>query len=74
MTLLAWPSCAARREEQFDREPANWEGVNNRSSPFAPKTVAQDFGYSPSTGHAGGQSGEIGGRIYQAGAAVYSGI
>lgn len=74
LTLCSSPSRAALRQETFDREPVNWEGVNNRSSHFAPKTVAQDFGYSPATRHAGGQPGEIGGRIYQAGEAAYYGF
>src|SRR5687767_9739913 len=34
---------AALRHESFDREPPNWEGVNNRSTAFEPKKVVQDF-------------------------------
>src|SRR5262245_51294453 len=65
-------SAAAVRQESFDREPANWEGVNSRNKFFEPKTVAQDFGYS-STSRAGGQAGEIGGRINPAGEPAYYG-
>jgi hypothetical protein len=64
----------ALREERFDREPAGWEGVNNRSTSFEPKTVTQDFGWSPRTGHAGGRAGEVGGRINPAGEAAYYGV
>ncbi|MEK7678052.1 MAG: hypothetical protein AAB676_19645 [Verrucomicrobiota bacterium] len=73
MTFWAEPSRAALREENFDREPANWKGVNNRSTHFAPKTVSQDFGYSPLSSRAGGRPGEIGGRINPAGEAAYYG-
>jgi len=69
--LLAWPVQAEIYTEDFDREPAHWEGVNNRSTHFAPKTVVQDFGYSAGTRHAGGQAGEVGGRINPAGEAAY---
>ncbi len=61
------------RTEAFDREPAGWEGVNHRSTYFAPKTVTQDFGYNPATRHAGGRPGEVGGRINPAGEAAYYG-
>jgi len=71
--LPAGPAEAAIREENFDQEPAGWEGVNNRNTHFAPKTVTQDFGYSASTHHAGGQQGEIGGKINPAGEAAYYG-
>ena len=54
---------AALRHENFDREPPNWEGVNNRSTAFEPKAVVQDFGYSAATSHAGGKAGEVGGRV-----------
>src|SRR3972149_3887082 len=59
--------------ENFDRGPANWEGVNSRSTHFAPKPAAQDFGYSAASHHAGGQPGEVGGRINPAGEAAYYG-
>ena len=29
----------ALRHESFDREPPNWEGVNNRSTAFEPKNA-----------------------------------
>ena len=71
---FAWsPAEAVIREENFDQEPAGWEGVNNRGTHFAPKIVTQDFGYSASTHHAGGRPGEIGGKINPAGEAAYYG-
>ena len=66
-------SGAAMREEHFDREPPNWEGVNNRNKFFEPKTVEQNFGYSAATSHAGGQAGEIGGRVNPAGEPAFYG-
>ena len=71
--LPVWPIQAETYTENFDQEPANWEGINNRSTHFAPKTVTQNFGYSASTHHAGGQPGEIGGKINPAGEAAYYG-
>jgi len=71
--LPARPAEAEIRHEDFDREPANWEGVNNRSTHFAPKTVTQDFGYSAATSRAGGEPGEVGGKINPAGEAAYYG-
>src|SRR3954469_18971014 len=59
------------RREDFSKEPLNWEGVNNRNTNFGPKTVSQDFGYSPAGRHAGGQPGEIGGKINPAGEPAY---
>ncbi len=78
---LAWllimvavaPAEAALRTENFDREPLNWEGVNNRNTNFAPRSVTQDFGYSAGTRHAGGQPGEVGGKLNPAGEAAYYG-
>jgi len=61
------------RQENFDREPADWEGVNHRNTHFAPRLVAQDFGYSGATRHAGGQPGEVGGTLHPAGEAAYYG-
>ena len=58
---------AAVREESFDREPANWEGVNNRSRAFEPRTVKQDFGYSR-------DKGAVGGLIQPAGEPAYYGM
>ena len=57
----------ALREENFDLEPANWEGINNRNAHFEAKNVVQDFGYSPRTQHAGGGPGEVGGKLNPAG-------
>src|SRR5688572_14012372 len=65
---------AAIRQEAFDREPPNWEGINNRSQAFEPKKVTQDFGYSPDTSHAGGAKGEIGGRLQPCGEKAYYGF
>ena len=71
IALPVW-AAAAVREESFDREPADWEGVNNRNTHFEPRTVTQDFGYS-STSHAGGRAGEVGGTLHPAGEAAYYG-
>src|SRR3954453_20032389 len=58
------------RTERFDRDPG-WEGRNHHSTHFAPRTVRQDFGFSP-TRHAGGRStGEIGGVISPAAEPAY---
>lgn len=62
---------ATLREENFDREPPQWEGVNHRNAFFEAKTVSQDFGYSAGSSHAGGTAGEVGGRINPAGEAAY---
>jgi hypothetical protein len=70
---LALPGAVVMREEHFDREPSDWEGVNHRNLHFAPRVVRQDFGYSPATSHAGGQPGEIGGRINPTGETAYYG-
>ncbi len=63
----------AIRKEDFDHEPSNWEGVNNRNVHFKEKTVTQDFGYSPVTSYAGGSRGEIGGKINPAGEPAFYG-
>src|SRR5437660_308931 len=65
---------AATRVEHFDRQPPNWEGVNNHSTNFEPKTVSQNFGYSPQTSHAGDQPGEVGGTINPAGEPAFYGF
>lgn len=70
-TPFAWPAEGTFREENFDREPVHWDAINNRNAHFTPKAVTQDFGYSASTRHAGGQPGEIGGKINPAGEAAY---
>src|SRR5262245_33301245 len=64
---------AAVRDETFEVEPPNWEGINNRNRFFEAKTVEQNFGYSATTSHAGGRSGEIGGRINPAGEPAFYG-
>src|SRR5205823_7017667 len=63
VSFPALAGLAATRTEHFDREPANWEGINNRNTNFGPRKVTQDFGYSPSASHMGGPSGEVGGTI-----------
>lgn len=72
-SLLAAPPAmeAALRTESFDRPPAHWEGVNHRNTNFSPREVIQDFGFSPGTSHAGGDPGEIGGRLQPSGEAAY---
>ena len=56
----------AQCNESFDRDPG-WDGHNNRiARELQPETVKQDFGYSPTTQHAGGQPGEIGGTVQPA--------
>lgn len=75
LLAAAWPVRAAGaviREEDFDSQPADWEGINNRNTHFEPKIVTQDFGYSP-TSHAGGRPGEVGGTLNPAGEAAYYG-
>jgi hypothetical protein len=66
-------SAAALREENFDRQPTNWVGINNRNQFFEAKTVVQDFGFSAQTSHAGGTRGEVGGRLNPAGEPAYYG-
>ena len=73
IVLSATPAGAGTRTENFDEKPVNWEGVNNRCTHFAPQTVSQDFGYSPTTSHAGGKPGEVGGRIQSAGEPAFYG-
>jgi hypothetical protein len=72
MLLTGAATVALRAEERtqhFDREPA-WEGHNHRAAQPAPRSVRQDFGYSP-TAHAGGQPGEIGGFVTPAAEPAY---
>ncbi len=73
ISLPAWSASPTVREENFDKKPPNWEGVNNRNTHFPLRTVIQDFGYSAGTGHAGGDTGEVGGRINPAGEDAYYG-
>ena len=48
--------------ESFDRDPG-WDGHQNRAATPDPRTIRQDFGFSPDTRHAGGDAGEIGGLV-----------
>jgi hypothetical protein len=73
VALAGRPVAGAVREESFDREPLDWEGINNRNTYFPPRMVTQDFGYSASTNHAGGRPGEVGGKLNPAGEAAYYG-
>src|SRR5262245_21930818 len=61
------------RDENFDGEPANWEGINNRGIHFEPKVVVQNFGYSRTSQRAGVKPGEIGGIINPAAEPAYYG-
>lgn len=64
VALLASFSSTASSEEHFetfDTDPG-WEGINNRSTYFAPREISQDFGYAPDVELAG-IKGAIGGRI-----------
>ncbi len=56
--LVAAPGGAV---ESFDRDPG-WDALNNRPGGDIGVTREQAFGYSRSA-HAGGQPGEIGGRV-----------
>jgi hypothetical protein len=49
------------KTDAFDRDP-EWDAVNNRIVPEKKLIVTQDFGYSE-TNIAGGDEGEIGGRV-----------
>src|SRR6266852_5688419 len=73
VALLDWPAAAATREEHFDQEPTNWEGINNRNTNFPTRTVTQDFGYSEESRNINEKPGEIGGTINPAGEAAYYG-
>jgi hypothetical protein len=64
---------ALLREENFDREPVHWEGINNRGNQFEPKVVTQDFGYNRQSQHAGTRPGEVGGTINPAAEPAYYG-
>jgi hypothetical protein len=50
------------KHENFDHDPG-WEEVNNHVVLEHPRTAVQDFGFSATTRFAGGQPGEIGGKI-----------
>ena len=69
-TPLAAAEGPTEKSESFDRDPG-WQGVNNRSlREREPVSVRQDFGWT-ATRHAGGEPGEIGGRIQPDGLAAY---
>src|SRR5690606_11451653 len=73
LTILFSVSLSAQEKlktETFDTDP-NWEGHNNRPK-HEPRSVRQDFGYSPDTSHAGGAGkGEMGGFICSAAEPAY---
>src|ERR1041385_5436193 len=64
---------AATRVEHFDKEPVNWEGVNNRSTNFPVRIVAKDFGYDARSRHIGEAPGEVGGKITPVGEIAFYG-
>lgn len=69
-TLASNRAVAAERAESFDKAP-DWDGFNNRSKAFEPRTIVQNFGFSR-TQHAGGNGpGEIGGMITPAAEPAY---
>src|SRR4051812_26889066 len=70
--LAPAPAAEKERTEHFDADP-NWEGVNSHATRPDRRTVRQDFGYSPTTAHAGGKPGEIGGFITPAAEPAYYG-
>jgi hypothetical protein len=70
LTCLAPAAAAEERHQSFDKDPG-WEGVNNRAPAPKPRTIKQDFGFSPRTAHAGGAPGELGGLITPAAEPAY---
>lgn len=55
------------RDEDFSKDPG-WAAVGNRTTYEDREVVgAHDFGFSPSTNHAGGEPGEIGGGLWRSG-------
>ncbi len=60
--LLVVAAGAAERTERFDTDPG-WDGDNHRSTHWGPRTLVQDFGFSPSRHAGGAAAGEIGGTI-----------
>jgi hypothetical protein len=54
------------KTETFASNP-NWDGRNNRATQPEPRQIVENFGYSASSGNAGGPAGEIGGFITPAG-------
>lgn len=72
LVLLACLNTTAFGEERletFDTDPG-WEGINNRSTHFAPQKITQDFGYAPEV-ELGGAKGAIGGFIMPDARAAY---
>jgi hypothetical protein len=73
--LLLWLCAAtslagAERIEKFDTDP-HWEEHNSRAVWLQPRSVRQDFGYSPGTSHCGDGRGEMGGFINPAAEPAY---
>jgi hypothetical protein len=60
--LVAASSPAAEKTENFDTDPG-WDSHNNRSASPEPRSIRQDFGYSPTQCVQGSAPGEIGGFI-----------
>ena len=58
--VLPAAASAAQREEDLDRQPPHWEGINNRGSQFESQLVPRNFGYRGATTHAGANPGEVG--------------
>jgi hypothetical protein len=75
LLLVLSQACAlaALRQEHFDKPSENWEGINNRNTNFAPRTIRQDFGYASVARLPAGPRGAIGGLINPAGEAAYYG-
>jgi hypothetical protein len=61
---------AAEKSENFDTDPG-WDAHNNRSAKPEPRTIRQDFGYSPTRHVQGATPGEIGGFINPAAEPAY---
>jgi hypothetical protein len=57
-------------DEDFDSDPG-WEGMFNRASEPDCREVTQDFGYSGSSSHTGGNPGEMGGLLESAADTAY---
>lgn len=64
------PVLAEQRRQDFSVDPG-WDGRNNRGEHVSCRTTVQDFGYSPSTAHAGGAPGEIGGQLQMSSEQAY---
>jgi hypothetical protein len=68
--LAAIGVLAAEKSENFDTDPG-WDAHNNRSAKPEPRTIRQDFGYSPTRHVQGAAPGEIGGFINPAAEPAY---